>query len=309
MSGTANLPETELTFPQQPELNCTAPRTTTEKQPTTNHWHSTKTVLHNRHRSVPTNPYQKQNNNYHTKQDLTNWLTTACKQPSINPSKTTPITTPRRVMLPQPVIQPDQANKIWGDTVLQDHHPNIFRIMSRNVNTLSPAKDFVDWKAASQALAEYLVTMACLQETNLQWNMPITNQIKQIFHDLPTKQTKMATSNSTEVTPSNYQPGGTCIALMGPWISAAKISGKDPSGMGRWSFIEMEGKEAHRRIFVSGYWSCNQNTRLGLAMYHDQQIRILMDQGQTNPDPHHQFLEDLISQIRTWHQQHKAVFQ
>jgi len=117
----------------------------------------------------------------------------------------------------------------------------------------------------------------------------------------------MATSNSAEVTPSNYQPGGTCIALMGPWISAAKISGIDPSGMGQWPFIKMEGKEAPRIIFVSGYHSCNQNTRLGLATYHNQQIWILMDQGQTNSDPWHQFLEDLISQIQTWHQQHKAI--
>jgi len=90
----------------------------------------------------------------------------------------------------------------------------------------------MDWKAAVKSLAEYLVTLACFQETNLQWSMLITKQIVQIFRDLPMKQTKVATSNSTNMTPSNYQLGGTCTMLMGPWIAATKLASKDSSGMG-----------------------------------------------------------------------------
>jgi len=42
-------------------------------------------------------------------------------------------------------------------------------------------------------------------------------------------------------------------------------------------------------------------------MYHNQQIRILLSQGQSNPDPRTTFLDDLILQIRTWRTQKKAV--
>ena len=66
----------------------------------------------------------------------------------------------------------------------------------------------------------------------------------QIFRKLPTKQTKLVISNSMEVTPSNYQLDGTCTAIFRPWILAAMVTGQDPSGMGRWSFIKKEGKEA-----------------------------------------------------------------
>ncbi len=48
----------------------------------------------------------------------------------------------------------------------------------------------------------------------------------------------MADSNSSKVTPSNYQPGRTRTELLGPWTSSAKLSIQDPSGMGRWSFIK-----------------------------------------------------------------------
>jgi len=42
-------------------------------------------------------------------------------------------------------------------------------------------------------------------------------------------------------------------------------------------------------------------------MYHNQQIQILMEKGHPNPDPHHQFMEDLITQVRIWRHQKKAI--
>jgi len=66
------------------------------------------------------------------------------------------------------------------------------------------------------------VNIACFQETNLQWSTPITKQIAQIICDQPTKQSKLAVSNSLKITPSNYQPGGTCTAAIGSWSSTAK---------------------------------------------------------------------------------------
>jgi len=46
---------------------------------------------------------------------------------------------------------------------------------------------------------------------------------------------------------------------------------------------------------------------MGSATYHDQQIRILLSQGQSNPDPRTTFLDDLILQIQNWRTQKKAV--
>jgi len=257
MSPTNNLPETEYTIPQQHEpINLTTDKTSQPRSPPTTTPHPT---TRTRRRTPQHNPYI--NHHHQTRNDLQQWLTSSrCQQPSTTTPVTHPCTWPHPQAGPQTILKPESINEHWGDILTPERHPNSFRILSRNVNTLSPSDDFMDWKAAAKSLAEYSVTLACFQETNLQWSTPITKWIVQIFRDLPTKQTKVATSNSTDMTPSNYQPGGTCTMLMGPWITAAKLAGKDSSGMGRWSFIEIEGKEARRIVIISGYRSCNQQT-------------------------------------------------
>jgi len=85
------------------------------------------------------------------------------------------------------------------------------------------------------------------------------------------------------------------------------MDGQDPHGLGRWSYLELEGKNDKRMVVVTGYWLCNQPTRLGLTTYHDQQHHLLLQCGNANPNPHEQFLDDIILQINTWRQQQKAV--
>jgi len=77
--------------------------------------------------------------------------------------------------------------------------------------------------------------------------------------------------------------------------------------MGRWSGIEFEGRNARQIMIVTGYRSCNQQTRLGSSTFHDQQYRILLSRGITRPNPREQFLEDIITQVQQWHQTQKAV--
>jgi len=300
MSPTANLPESENTTPKTPDRSL--PFIHNQQQiirpaPTSHHTHN---------RTQARNPYHQ--HNHHTKQDLSTWLQQArCYIPPNNNPVIAPTTVTHILPQYQPLINPDPTNEHWGDPCTTDTIPSNFRVLSRNVNSLSPADDFLEWRSAAQAITDYSITVACFQETNLQWSTPITNRIKQIFRDLPTQQTKIAVSNSTEITTSNFQPGGTCTTLLGPWVRAARISGNDPTNMGRWSYIELEGKEARRIVIVTGYRSCSQQTRLGSSTFHDQQYRIMLHNGNLTPDPRTQFIDDIIQQIREWRQQKKAV--
>jgi len=83
-------------------------------------------------------------------------------------------------------------------------------MLSRNVDMINSAKNFLEWQVVTHMLHTYLVSIACLQETNTQWKCPILHHIWQIFASLPTKIAKIATSNSKNVPVSNYQLGGTC---------------------------------------------------------------------------------------------------
>jgi len=228
---------------------------TTPHLKTTQHYHTM--VLT---RSTPSNHNPYHNHHYHTRQRLMDWLSTACKVPTAQ--KAPPMLNSTSDSQPphpqQQLLLPTILNKAWGDAVETNKPPHLFRILSKNVNTLSAADDFADWKGVAQACADYGVTVACFQETNLQWSPPLIQRVHKIFQSLPKRQAKIATSNSSKVTPSNYQLGGTCTAVIGRWTSHVRMAAQDHHGMGRWSSIKFEGRNARRIVVVTGYRSCNQ---------------------------------------------------
>jgi len=151
-------------------------------------------------------------------------------------------------------------NKHWGNIISQETPPNVLQIVSKNVNSLNTDDDFVDWKAAIDALAELQASIICLQETNLHWQPDIHLQIRQIICNSTLHTSHFNTLNTTECNKStNYQPGRTFIATFGPWVSRINHSGTDASGMGRWSYLELEGRSNQKNIIVSRYRACSQN--------------------------------------------------
>jgi len=231
MSPTSNSPAQQSPTTPPTSTSPTRPSTplpsaATRHQPATQH------TDHHHHYRPPQNPYL--NHHHHTRQQLSDWLTRArhAKPPllSSNQQRSTPAPCPNP--LQQQILSPTVINDAWGDEVVTPIPSHIFRVISKNVNTLSAADDFADWRGAAQACADYQVTVACFQETNLQWSPPLFRRVHQIFHNLPEHQAKIATSNSTEVTPSNYQPGGTCTAVIGCWTSHARTTTQDRTGMG-----------------------------------------------------------------------------
>jgi len=62
-----------------------------------------------------------------------------------------------------------------------------------------------------------------------------------------------------------------------------------------------------RLIVVSAYRVCPQTFNATTTTVTAQQTHLLLQQGVTNPNPHKQFITDLITQINSWRQQNKEV--
>jgi len=148
--------------PSQPAM--TQCQSNTQRNPTT-----TQPCQQQLHRNLYSN------HNHHTRQQLTNWLMAAWK--SKPPATTIPPPTQNPVIpapaLQQQLLQPTVINEAWGGAVHTTKQSHIFHVLSKNVNTLSATDDFADWQGAAQACADYEVTVACFQETNLQWFPPL----------------------------------------------------------------------------------------------------------------------------------------
>jgi len=195
----------------------------------------------------------------------------------------------------------------WGDEMLLPKPMHTFYVLSRNINMLSTQQNYIQWKATSQALSDCEADAIALQETNVPWNQINKQKVWQILKK-PTGHTLIATSSSTEISTQTHQWGGTLQGLVGSWVSHAVTSGKDTTGLGQWSYVKLQGCDNKHYIILSGYWVCkNQQIDMGSNNTFNQQYWLLHQQGQHNPDPRSQFLDDLICQVKTWQEQQKAV--
>jgi len=96
--------------------------------------------------------------------------------------------------------------------------------------------------------------------------------------------------------------------MVSSWVSHIVKTGKDASGLSRWSYTEIQGCDNKQFILLSGYQVCkNQNINMGSNNTFNQQYQLLHQQGYQTPDPCTQFLDNIISQIKTWREQHNAV--
>jgi len=135
---------------------------------TDSHNNRTPTTIHNPYNPpTPSDPIQPS-------ATLRAWITTQPRQ-RLTGATTAPLipatlNNSRQQQYHRPQLTTPTANEHWGDTMTQPKPSNIFRILSKNVNTMTNSIDYVHWKAAAHALEHSSADAAFLQETNLAWD-------------------------------------------------------------------------------------------------------------------------------------------
>jgi hypothetical protein len=96
------------------------------------------------------------------------------------------------------------------------------------------------------------------------------------------------------------QQGGTSLILFGQLTEQLdpNKSGKDPTGLGRWTVMTMKEEGIQRRI-VCRYNPCG-NTKLNSGTLYQQQWRYFVTQRNNLVCPRKGFHNNLIEQITTW---------
>jgi len=175
---------------------------------------------------------------------------------------------------------------------------NTFQLLSKNVNTLSTKIDYLPWKAAAYAISEINANAIAFQETNLSWNSLHKQKIKNILQG-PTGQATIATASSSKNSPTPYQPGGTLQAVIGDWAAQVVQHRTNTTGLGHWSYLEMQSKNDKYYIILLGYCICaNQNFDLGSNNTYNQQFRLLHQLRNPHSNPCTQFIKDIIPLIK-----------
>jgi len=198
-------------------------------------------------------------------------------------------TTATRWQHHQQQINLTHTNDQWGDDLSLS--PAIFSIASKNINTLSPEDNLLQWQGIAHAMQTYKINSLSIQEPNTKWTNHLQQWVQCIFQQT-FNWSALSTSNSTEPS-GTYQPGGTALNIVGPHASWLISSRQDTSSMGWWSYIELLGKHNKHLIITLVYCIHSQAAHIGSNTVSTQQTQILLHSGQHCPRPQHQLINNL----------------
>jgi ribonuclease HI len=196
----------------------------------------------------------------------------------------------QRLILPKIVEEDD----IWGDIPIADH--NTCRVVMQNVNGIKGEHDFASAHNIAEHIQQIEGNIIGMIETNVDWKSKGAQKTcNNIFRKYWTR-ISVAVSSSDRRQGSVYQPGGTYSLVTSPW-AARSISGKDSSGLGRWSTITIMGRSNRQVTFITAYRVDGTRNTKGPFTAYSQQLYLLEERDAVNTDPITTFYNDLRSVV------------
>lgn len=168
------------------------------------------------------------------------------------------------------------------------------RFLMNNPNKISAQNNFVDFQYICQRMLAHDVDIWGLSETGVDWKQPfVRNRCNQILKDFY-PHSRLIGSTSDVPCQGAVQYGGTCTVVTDKWIGRIESSGSDSHGLGRWSWIRLNGKNGRRVTLVTVYQVCNQAiSTAGAKTAYTQQWHLLRQAGEKDPNPRKSFCKDL----------------
>ena len=138
-------------------------------------------------------------------------------------------------------------------------------------------------------------------EVNTDWRkVPFTHQLPQLFS--ADAQSRFVVSNNVNEDKLRSQVGGTCGMIFGELAKHVKDVGKDLTGLGRWSWVLLEGANSHRTRIVTAYQPSlhKLDTLDHMQTVYRQHANYFRTNHGDRTCPRKLFRDQLIAQLATW---------
>jgi hypothetical protein len=215
-------------------------------------------------------------------------------QPEIEANPALPTTRPARVRRQKP------NDKAVGDSMVPiPEDGSVVRMFYQN-HKIRPTKDGELTKEDMRRLEKKQVGFVCLTETNNNWKSGLVRENFRNAVNTIWAPCRFQTSTSDWNTNSIYKPGGTVTMATGRWSGRTSISGEDPWGMGRFSYVGTKGQSGAKLLLITLYRVCvNTIKSAGAKTVFQQEWNLLRNKGVEKPKPRDQVVDDLITFIKT----------
>ena len=202
----------------------------------------------------------------------------------------------------------------WGDTQQTIDPTDTFRLVFQNTNGLHSSSPLTE--LTFEALSDMNCGFFGVAESNLNsHNKHIKFNFSQTISKAWPHHRALFSSGSHGLYPehvnSEYLPGGTAAWVSKHYISRVCDSGVDSSGLGRWTYTTLQGKQAIKLSIFPAYRVCNHSGEPGSLTSHMQQTTALelknLAHRIANPgvkrspstDPRTSFIQDLIIAVKS----------
>ena len=136
------------------------------------------------------------------------------------------------------------ADSEWGDNM--GEKTNEIRVAFQNINGLPKSKDHPKNKDFVEIETKLQIDIMGISEVNLYWpKVAIEDQLQARIREWWQSSHIERAFLKEDGVPSHYQPGGTAMMAIGQISSRVIGSGRDNTGMGRWSWTRFQEKRAN----------------------------------------------------------------
>jgi hypothetical protein len=213
-----------------------------------------------------------------------------------------------------PAVQPSSnpisfnngINEEFGD-VISRKPDRILRIWLQNINRLPALRNSVKSKKLISTIAHKQIDIALMTEVGLCWKLVHNSdqwheRTREAFQT--TRSSFAYNTNELNMT-STVQFGGVGIMATDDAAHRVIAQGHDPTGLGRWTWLRLAGKQHHFLRVVAAYRPVPSYTH-GPSTVHAQHERYLFE-NHRDEDPRTAFYNDLKISINEWKAQGDLV--
>lgn len=194
----------------------------------------------------------------------------------------------------------ETAGSFFGHSMAAIDNTSVYRVLLQNPNGIDPRPANFHFQLGLNSCYDNCVAFINLTETNLEWRNHINrqnlrNSLKK-WWDGSTFQTATSSIPFLE----NYKPGGTVSIVCGNhWVARVIEKGDDYAGLGRWSYIGLQGNQQTKILHITWYLVCKQNVETaGAKTAFKQQDTLLREKyPDLNLNPRRQSVLDMQSFI------------